>query len=48
MAKTKMKRSVARRRKSGKKTSTRNKKRKNIIRGGLSIQKSDCYGGCVI
>ena len=39
MAKTKMKRSVARRRKSGKKTSTstRNKKRKNVIRGGLPI-----------
>ena len=39
MAKTKMKRTVGRRRKSGKKTSTstRNKKRKNIIRGGLSI-----------
>ena len=39
MAKTKMKRSVARRRKSGKKTSTstRNKKRKNVIRGGMSI-----------
>ena len=42
MAKTKMKRSVARRRKSGKKTSTstRNKKRKNIIRGGLPLVKS--------
>ena len=39
MAKTKMKRSVARRRKSGKKTSTstRNKKRKNVIRGGMLI-----------
>ena len=37
MAKTKMKRSVARRIKSGKKTSTRNKKRKNVIRGGLPI-----------
>ena len=39
MAKTKMKRTVGRRRKSGKKTSTstRNKKRKNIIRGGLPI-----------
>jgi hypothetical protein len=39
MAKSKMKRSVGRRRKSGKKTSTstRNKKRKNVIRGGLPI-----------
>ena len=39
MAKTKTKRTVGRRRKSGKKTSTstRNKKRKNIIRGGMPI-----------
>jgi len=36
MAKTKMKRSVARRRKSGKKTKTRNRKRKNVIRGGFN------------
>ena len=42
MAKTKMKRTVGRRRKSGKKTSTstRNKKRKNVIRGGLPLVKS--------
>ena len=42
MAKTKMKRTVGRRRKSGKKTntSTRNKKRKNVIRGGLPIKKA--------
>jgi len=40
MAKTKMKRQVARRRKSGKKTRNRNKKRKNVIRGGLPLAKS--------
>jgi len=37
MAKTKMKRSIARRRKSGKKTKTRIRKRKNVIRGGFPI-----------
>ena len=47
MSKTKMKRTIGRRRKSGKKTSTstRNKKRKNIIRGGMPFS---CIGNAVI